>query len=369
MDRDEVHGRADVLGLQQLEEPRAIDGEPVQVELERVEVPGVVHLGRRPRASPPRAGPRTPHRSSGRSPGGGRRIGKALELRQTDRRGDVGQVVLEARCGDLVVPRTRRSSSASRRPSRCRAATAPGPGEELAVVADQAAALAGGEVLDGVEREAGGVGERAHRPAAPAGAEGSGRRRRGASRRGARTARGARRSRPGWPAKSTAMIALVRGVIARATCSGSRFWSPGRRRRARPWRRCAARRWRSSAKVQVEVITSSPGPMPHAASARWSAPVHELTARPWAAPAARRCVGRARWPSARSSSSRSRASRGRPASRPRRPRGKRDRQEGVAHRACRRRRRADRTCRGDVGRGRLGPAHACSVASSASTLE
>ena len=82
----------------------------------------------------------------------------------------------------------------------------------------------------------------------------------------------------GWPAKSTVMMARVRGVIAAATRAGSTLSVSARTsaKTGRPPRYSTT--LPLAAKVSAATITSSPGPMPAAKAATCRAAVPEFTA-------------------------------------------------------------------------------------------
>ena len=91
----------------------------------------------------------------------------------------------------------------------------------------------------------------------------------------------------GRPNRWTARTAFVRGVTARSTASASASIVSGRRRRAPAVRRRARRRSRSPGTCSAGTITSSPGPIPSASTARWSAAVPDETATACSRPQAR----------------------------------------------------------------------------------
>jgi hypothetical protein len=88
----------------------------------------------------------------------------------------------------------------------------------------------------------------------------------------------------GCPYRCTGTIALVRGVIAAARPSGLRVSESGSTSTSTGVAPVYVITATEATKVNGTVMTSSPGPMPAATSARCSAAVPELTPTPWAAP-------------------------------------------------------------------------------------
>jgi hypothetical protein len=172
VDGDEVHRRADVLGAQLGDEAGAVAGEPLQLERDRVDVPGMLHAGADPgRAYLGDAGEQgVVARHVLLAPA--LHLVEVLELAEADRGQHVAQVVLEAGRGDLVVPRAGVGVALPGIAVHAVQREQVQPLRQRVVVGDHAATLAGGQVLGGVEREHGRIGEGAHRPAVHCGAQG-----------------------------------------------------------------------------------------------------------------------------------------------------------------------------------------------------
>ena len=146
-------------------------------------------------------------------------------------------------------------------------------GDVVAVRRDEPA-LAGGDVLRRVEREAGrrrrcrrpcGRGSRLSAACAASSTTG-----RPSARIGSRSA--------GCPARWTGMIAFVRSVTSAGISAGSMLRSPSRTSQKTGVAPQCSITFAVAGQVIGLVITSSPGPTPSARSARWSAAVPEVTA-------------------------------------------------------------------------------------------
>ena len=86
------------------------------------------------------------------------------------------------------------------------------------------------------------------------------------------------------PAKCTGRIALVRGVSAASTRAGSRQRVRGSQSASTGVAPVCRIAFTVAQKVSGVVTTSSPGPIPLAIMARWSAAVHDATATACSAP-------------------------------------------------------------------------------------
>ena len=165
--RDVVHAGADAGGEQALDEGVAVDAGAV-AQAQYIQVPGMRVARRRPRRRDNRQAGQRRVVQSGKFGAALLECARLLQLLQPERGGDVGQVVLEARRHDLVVPARHRGGEAVERiAAHAVQAHHARPRGQLGVARDQHAAFAGGDGLVGVEAEDGGVaGQRADQLAA-----------------------------------------------------------------------------------------------------------------------------------------------------------------------------------------------------------